>query len=118
MQKTGLAACGWQAGWPRHRGYRRQGDEGADLEYARDNAGCRPYLAEVEQPKLDRYQVAAQGAQREDRCRRCHQSVASKQDERSQSETDDDLKQEKPADSRNAPITGQIQVQVYGRSRD
>ena len=102
-------------GGKRERGQDR---ERGHLDHAGHDARGGADLFESEQPDPDRQQVAAEGGQREDGSRRGRQPArddvpaAGHQHGQREGEGGDDLQQEQPADGRNRPVAGQVQVQV------
>ena len=96
----------------------RQGGEGSHLYHSRDDPGRRPDLREPEQADPQRQQVAAQGGQGEPGAGRRGEPVAGRQHRHTKPEGRDHLEQEQPADRRDRPVAGQVQVKVNRAGRD
>ncbi len=94
-----------------------QGREGGHVDYPGDDPGGRADLAEAEQPNPQRQQVTAQRRQREQRTRgggqgEGHDGPDRDENRESEPEGGDHLQQEQPANGRDGPVPGQVQVQV------
>jgi hypothetical protein len=88
------------------------------LDHSGDHARGGADLPEPEQPGPDRQQVAAEGGQREAGSGRGREPAgddgpaAGGQHGQPEAEGGDHLQQEQPADHRDRPVAGQVQVQV------
>ena len=90
----------------------------ATSTHAGDDAGGRADLLEPEQPDPDRQQVAAERGQRE-ACTRGgrqpagdHEPARDDEHRQPQGEGGDHLQQEQPADRRDRPVAGHVQVEM------
>jgi PAS domain S-box-containing protein len=105
--RAGLAAA-------RGYGHDCQHRERGYLDDSGDDPGRGAHLGEPEQPDPDGQQVASQRGQGEPGAGRRGQPAAGQQHRDGQGEGRDDLEQEQPADGRNRPVAGQVQIQVHG----
>ena len=119
----GVAAAPPPGPWPRRPPGRSKRERGQDrerghLDHAGDDACGGADLLEPEQPGPDRQQVAAEGGQREAGSGRGREPAgddgpaAGGQHGQPEAEGGDHLQQEQPADRRDRPVAGQVQVQV------
>ena len=96
----------------RGEGVAGQGGERGDLQHAGGDPGGGADFLEAEQADPDRQQVAAEGGQGEPGRGGGGEPAAQRQHRQGEAERGDDLQQEQPADGRDGPVTGQVQVQV------
>jgi hypothetical protein len=94
------------------KGEHSQRGESGDLDHPGDDPRGRPDLLEPEQADPHRQDVATEGREGKPGAGRGGQPAAGHLHGRGEAEGGDHLEQEKPADRRDGPVAGQVQVEV------